>query len=49
MGYTIKKQLCIVTQWCDGSSLYRHLHVADTKFDMKKTIEIARQTAQGME
>ncbi|CAK8690509.1 unnamed protein product [Clavelina lepadiformis] len=49
MGYTIKKQLCIVTQWCDGSSLYRHLHVLDTKFDMLQTIEIARQTAQGME
>nr|XP_018671189.1 serine/threonine protein kinase isoform X2 [Ciona intestinalis] len=49
MGYTIKNQLCIVTQWCDGSSLYRHLHMIDTKFDMLQTINIARQTAQGME
>nr|CAB3265413.1 Raf1 serine/threonine protein kinase [Phallusia mammillata] len=49
MGYTIKNQLCIVTQWCDGSSLYRHLHVLDTKFDMLQTIDIARQAAQGME
>uniref|UniRef100_H2Y818 non-specific serine/threonine protein kinase n=1 Tax=Ciona savignyi TaxID=51511 RepID=H2Y818_CIOSA len=49
MGYTIKNQLCIVTQWCDGSSLYRHLHMIDTKFDMLQTIDIARQTALGME
>jgi len=49
MGFTIKDQLCIVTQWCDGSSLYRHLHVIDTKFDMLSTMKIALQTAQGME
>lgn len=49
MGYTIKKQLCIVTQWCEGSSLYRHLHVIETKFDMVQLVDIARQIAQGMD
>jgi len=49
MGYAMKNQLCIVTQWCDGSSLYRHLHVIDTQLDMLQTIDIARQIAQGME
>lgn len=49
MGYTIKKQLCIVTQWCEGSSLYRHLHVIETKFDMVQLVETARQMAQGMD
>ena len=42
-------KLCIVTQWCEGSSLYRHLHVLENKFEMYQLIEIARQTAQGME
>lgn len=27
MGYIKEPQLAIVTQWCDGSSLYRHIHV----------------------
>ncbi|GAB6029128.1 hypothetical protein CHUAL_004906 [Chamberlinius hualienensis] len=49
MGYVYKGQLAIVTQWCEGSSLYKHIHVNDTKFDMLQLIEIARQTAQGMD
>lgn len=49
MGCTSKPQLTIVTQWCEGRSLYKHLHVQETKFDIKDLIEIARQTAQGME
>lgn len=49
MGYTTKPQLAIVTQWCEGSSLYHHLHIIETKFEMIKLIDIARQTAQGME
>merc|ERR1712002_1351598 len=48
MGYTVSK-LCIVTQWCDGSSLYKHLHVMETQFDMLSTLKIAQQTAQGLE
>ncbi|KAI1296629.1 Raf -like protein serine/threonine-protein kinase Raf [Halotydeus destructor] len=42
-------QLTIVTQWCEGSSLYKHLHVSETKFDLLQLIDIARQTAQGMD
>lgn len=49
MGFTAKPELAIVTQWCEGSSLYKHLHVNETKFDMIQLTEIARQTAQGME
>lgn len=49
MGCTSKNQLAIITQWCEGSSLYKHLHVTETKFDILQLIDIARQTAQGME
>uniref|UniRef100_H0XN54 RAF proto-oncogene serine/threonine-protein kinase n=1 Tax=Otolemur garnettii TaxID=30611 RepID=H0XN54_OTOGA len=49
MGYMTKDNLAIVTQWCEGSSLYKHLHVQETKFQMFQLIEIARQTAQGMD
>ncbi|KAI0217155.1 hypothetical protein LSAT2_030949, partial [Lamellibrachia satsuma] len=49
MGCTSKPQLTIVTQWCEGSSLYKHLHVNETKFEMVALIDIARQTAQGMD
>ena len=44
-----KKILAIITQWCEGSSLYRHIHVDESKFELLNTIEIARQTSQGME
>ncbi|KAF5879886.1 RAF proto-oncogene serine/threonine-protein kinase isoform X1, partial [Clarias magur] len=49
MGYMTKDNLAIVTQWCDGSSLYKHLHVLETKYQMVQLIDIARQTAQGMD
>lgn len=49
MGYTIEPQLQIVTQWCEGSSLYKRLHVEETKYDMSQLVEIGRQTSQGME
>lgn len=49
MGCMSKPNLAIVTQWCEGSSLYRHLHVTEKKFNIVKLIEIARQTAQGIE
>ncbi|XP_068883991.1 RAF proto-oncogene serine/threonine-protein kinase isoform X4 [Aphelocoma coerulescens] len=49
MGYMTKDNLAIVTQWCEGSSLYKHLHVQETKFQMFQLIDIARQTAQGMD
>uniref|UniRef100_A0A2K6KJ80 non-specific serine/threonine protein kinase n=1 Tax=Rhinopithecus bieti TaxID=61621 RepID=A0A2K6KJ80_RHIBE len=47
MGYSTKPQLAIVTQWCEGSSLYYHLRIIETKFEMIKLTNIARQTAQG--
>ncbi|KAH7645118.1 serine/threonine-protein kinase a-raf-like isoform x4 [Dermatophagoides farinae] len=49
MGCVSKPHLTIVTQWCEGSSLYKHLHVIETNFDIIQLIEIARQTAQGMD
>lgn len=49
MGYMTQENLAIVTQWCDGSSLYKHLHVQDTKLQLFQLIDIARQTAQGIE
>lgn len=49
MGCVSKPQLSIVTQWCEGSSLYQHLHVQETKFELLTLIEISRQTAQGMD
>ncbi|XP_046444056.1 raf homolog serine/threonine-protein kinase Raf-like isoform X4 [Daphnia pulex] len=49
MGCVSKPQLAIVTQWCEGSSLYKHLHVLETKFELLTLIETARQTAQGMD
>ena len=49
MGCLSSPNLSIVTQWCEGSSLYRHLHVMEKKFPMHNLIEIARQTAQGIE
>ncbi|XP_015788884.1 raf homolog serine/threonine-protein kinase Raf [Tetranychus urticae] len=49
MGCVSKPQLTIVTQWCEGSSLYKHLHVLETKFELAQSIDICRQTAQGMD
>ena len=49
MGYVSKPHLMIVTQWCEGSSLYQHIHVIETRFEQIQLIDIARQTAQGMD
>uniref|UniRef100_A0A673IEU5 RAF proto-oncogene serine/threonine-protein kinase n=1 Tax=Sinocyclocheilus rhinocerous TaxID=307959 RepID=A0A673IEU5_9TELE len=49
MGYMTRANLAIVTQWCEGSSLYKHLHVQETSFQMLQLMDIARQTAQGMD
>ncbi|XP_006821654.2 serine/threonine-protein kinase B-raf-like [Saccoglossus kowalevskii] len=49
MGCTSKPELAIVTQWCEGSSLYKHLHVKEVKFEMREVIDVGRQTAQGMD
>lgn len=49
MGYVSKPHLTIITQWCEGSSLHKHLHVIESRFTSTQLIEIARQTAQGMD
>ncbi|XP_041958176.1 serine/threonine-protein kinase A-Raf [Alosa sapidissima] len=49
MGFMTRPHFAIITQWCEGSSLYRHLHVIETKFDTMRRIDVARQTAQGMD
>ncbi|XP_014204432.1 raf homolog serine/threonine-protein kinase phl [Copidosoma floridanum] len=49
MGCVSKPRLAIVTQWCESSSLYRHLHVFESKFPLLTLIDIGRQTAQGMD
>uniref|UniRef100_A0A8C9KI69 non-specific serine/threonine protein kinase n=1 Tax=Panthera tigris altaica TaxID=74533 RepID=A0A8C9KI69_PANTA len=49
MGFMTRPGFAIITQWCEGPSLYHHLHVADTRFDMVQLIDVARQTAQGMD
>lgn len=49
MGCVSKPRLAIITQWCEGSSLYKHIHVHERRFDVEEMIDIARQTTQGME
>lgn len=49
MGCVSKPSLAIVTQWCEGNSLYKHIHLNETKFKMNTMIDIARQVAQGMD
>ncbi|KAL7303695.1 hypothetical protein TKK_0003835 [Trichogramma kaykai] len=48
LGYLSEPPLAIVTQWCEGSSLYKHLHVFESNFELPTLIKIARQAAQGM-
>ncbi|XP_050439072.1 raf homolog serine/threonine-protein kinase Raf [Adelges cooleyi] len=48
MGVIRKPNLAIVTQWCEGSSLYRCLHVLEKKFETMQLISITGQTAIGM-
>ncbi|XP_055309528.1 raf homolog serine/threonine-protein kinase Raf isoform X1 [Sitodiplosis mosellana] len=49
MGCVSKPSLAIVTQWCDGSTLFKHIHVNETRFELNTLIDIARQVAQGMD
>lgn len=50
LGVIREPELAIVTQWCQGSSLYRHIHVIEPHidFEMKTILEICKQIAQGM-
>lgn len=38
--------LAIVTRWCDGKSLFHHLHITDTHFTILQSIDIAAHIAQ---
>lgn len=49
IGCTSQPHLSIITQWCEGSSLYKHLHVNEHRFLVSEILEIAKQTAQGMD
>lgn len=50
IGYVLKPELIIVTQWCKGRSLYKHLHVEDRpEFNNHEIKDIAIGVAQGME
>ncbi|XP_053150578.1 serine/threonine-protein kinase A-Raf isoform X2 [Hemicordylus capensis] len=49
MGFMTRPRFAIITQWCEGSSLYQHLHVQETPLEMVQQIDVARQTAQGMD
>ncbi|XP_018651528.1 serine/threonine kinase [Schistosoma mansoni] len=49
MGCVSKPCIAIITQWCEGSSLYKHLHVLEHRFDVPELVDIAKQTSQGME
>lgn len=50
IGYVLKPELIIVTQWCKGRSLYKHLHVEERReFDNNEIKNIAYGVAQGME
>ncbi|XP_075264624.1 RAF proto-oncogene serine/threonine-protein kinase-like isoform X5 [Convolutriloba macropyga] len=52
-GFTTDAYLAIVTQWCEGKSLYWHIHVEDSENPERfltnyEKLSIAKQTAQGM-
>ncbi len=49
IGCILKPYLAIVTEWCPGSSLYKHIHVEEECWEMNQLVDIAKQTATGME
>ncbi len=49
IGCILNPCLAIVTEWCKGSSLYKHIHVETEIWEMKEIVDIARQIATGME
>ncbi|KAG1658373.1 Kinase suppressor of Ras 2 [Nymphon striatum] len=49
MGACMKPpHLAIVTSYCQGRTLYTHLHIRKDKFNLSRTISIAQQISQGM-
>ncbi len=49
VGCILRPHFAIITEWCPGSSLYRHIHVEEVNWKMNQLIDIAKQTAAGME
>ncbi|CAD5225043.1 unnamed protein product [Bursaphelenchus okinawaensis] len=48
-GVIMQPNLAIVTQWCQGSSLYRHLYILENNcLDMVDVINICKQLSNGM-
>ncbi|CAD6194202.1 unnamed protein product [Caenorhabditis auriculariae] len=50
MGWVREPELAIITQWCEGSSLYKHIHCVEPKieFEMSAVLDIFKQIALGM-
>ncbi|CCD62343.1 Raf homolog serine/threonine-protein kinase [Caenorhabditis elegans] len=50
MGWVREPEIAIITQWCEGSSLYRHIHVQEPRveFEMGAIIDILKQVSLGM-
>ncbi|KAK6028062.1 kinase domain protein, partial [Ostertagia ostertagi] len=50
MGWVREPSLAIVTQWCEGSSLYKHIHVVEPRveFEMSTILDIFKQITLGM-
>lgn len=50
IGYVLKPELIIVTQWCKGRSLFKHLHVEERReFNNREIEKITIGVCQGME
>ncbi|KAL3100362.1 hypothetical protein niasHS_001664 [Heterodera schachtii] len=51
LGVIKEPELAIVTQWCQGSSLYRHIHVVEPRveFETQTVLDICKQISQGMD
>uniref|UniRef100_A0A183BPG0 Raf homolog serine/threonine-protein kinase n=1 Tax=Globodera pallida TaxID=36090 RepID=A0A183BPG0_GLOPA len=51
LGVIKEPELAIVTQWCQGSSLYRHIHVVEPRveFETQPVLDICKQISQGMD
>ena len=45
---TSNNLIAIVSQWCDGSSLYNHIHVLESSFETVDLFEITVQISHGM-
>lgn len=45
---TIAPNFCIVTEWCEGSTLYNLLHIKDVKLGIEEILETANEAARGM-